>query len=271
MTDVRPLDRSLCATAELLDLGAGMGRRLLNEVRQLGVERPLGIERNPAKVARAQASGLPVYEADFSRLDPQAFPAVKIVVFDNVLEHLPSLASVEEVFQRACAIASHVVYIRHPSFEHEEYLASLGLKQYWTDWPGVHTAHIRLHEFAAMAARNGVYGFTVRPLKRAYGSDDPTILPASAPPNQRKPQQARGTYGLYDESLHGVKPLVAFDRPVYFAFDMFFFLRPDAPAVRYRVDTDDAAARPFLVWSDRNGGRRRRDLSRRARRLLARG
>ena len=91
-------------------------------------------------LARAQASGLPVYEADFSRLDPQAFPAVKIVVFDNVLEHLPSLASVEEVFQRACAIASHVVYIRHPSFEHEEYLASLGLKQYWTDWPGVHTA-----------------------------------------------------------------------------------------------------------------------------------
>jgi hypothetical protein len=66
--------------------------------------------------------------------------------------------------------------IRHPSFEHEEYLASLGLKQYWTDWPGVHTAHIRLHEFVAMAARIGVYDFTVRPLKRAFGSDDPTIF-----------------------------------------------------------------------------------------------
>jgi hypothetical protein len=269
MTDVRPLDRSLCASAELLDLGAGAGVRLLNEVRRLGVAHPLGIERNPAKVARAQAAGAPVYEADFTHLDPRAFPAVKIVVFDNVLEHLPSLASVDLVFKQACAIASHVVYIRHPSFENEEYLASLGLKQYWTDWPGVHTAHIRLHEFVAMAAGSGVYDFTVRPLKRAYGSDDPTILPASAPPNQRKPPRARRAYGLYDETLHGAKPRVEFDRPVYFAFDVFFFLRRDAPAVHYRVDTDDAVARPFLDWSDRDDGRGLAGLTRRARRLLS--
>ena len=251
MTDVKPLDPSLCATAELLDLGAGRGRWLLDEARRFGVQRPLGIEVNAAKVAQAQAAGRPVYEADFTQLDPQAFPAVKVVVFDNVLEHLPTLAAVEEAFDRACAIASRVVYIRHPSFEHDDYLATLKLKQYWTDWPGVHTAPIRLDEFVAMAARNGVYDFTVRPLKRALDSNDPTILPASAPSNQRKPAQARGEYGLYDESIHGPKPLVKFDRPVYFAFDVFFFLRSDAPAVRYRVDTDDVVARPFLEWSGR--------------------
>ncbi len=256
MTDVRPLDRSLCATAELLDLGAGRGKRLLDEARRFGVHHPLGIEVNPAKVAQAQAAGLPVYEADFTQLDPQAFPAVKVVLFDNVLEHLPSLAAVEEVFDRACAIASHAVYIRHPSFEHDEYLSSLKLKQYWNDWPGVHTAPVRLDEFVAMAARNGVYDFTVRPLKRALDSYDPTILPASAPSNQRKPAQARGEYGLYDESIHGPKPLVEFDRPVYFAFDVFFFLRSDAPTVRYSVDTDDVVARPFLMWSDRRGSPR---------------
>lgn len=251
MTEVRPLDPSLCATSELLNLGAGTGRWILDEARRFGLQHPLGIDRNSAKVARAQASGRPVYEADFTQLDPQAFPAVKVVVFDNVLEHLPSLAAVNVMFERACAIASHVVYIRHPSFEHEDYLASLGLKQYWTDWPGVHTAHVRLHEFVEMAARLGAYDFTVRPLMRASGSDDPTILPASASPGQRKPAQSRGEYGLYDEAIHGPKPIVEFDRPVYYAFDVFFFLRSDAPAVRYGVNTDEAVARPRLVWSDR--------------------
>jgi hypothetical protein len=252
MTNVRPLDRALCERADLLNLGAGTGQWLLQEARRLGIEHPLGIDRNRTKVARAQASALPVYEADFTSLDPDAFPAVKVVVFDNVLEHLPSLASVDAVLDRACAIASHVVYIRHPSFEHEEYLASLGLKQYWTDWPGVHTAHVRLHEFVAMAARTGVYGCTVRPLKRAFGSDDPTILPISAPPNQRKPVRGIGAYGLYDEAIHGAKPVVVFDRPVYFAFDVFFLLRSDAPSVQYRVDTDEAEARPLLLWPDRD-------------------
>jgi hypothetical protein len=253
---VAPLDPSVCASCELLNLGAGAGARLLDDARRFAVQRPLGIDRNPAKVARAQASGLPVYEADFTHLDPQAFPAVKIVVFDNVLEHLPSLAAVDDMFGRACAIASHVLYIRHPSFEHEDYLASLGLKQYWTDWPGVHTAHIRLSEFVEMGARHGAYGVTVRPLKRAFNSEDPTILPASAPPGQRKPAQSRGEYGLYDETIHGAKPIVEFDRPVYFAFDMLFVLRSDGPSVHYRVDTDDAIARPSLEWSTRTAAHR---------------
>src|SRR5204862_43767 len=113
------------------------------EAKRLGLACPLGIEQNQGKVARAQEQGLPVYQADFMQLDPRAFPSVKVVVFDNVLEHLPSLDAVEAAFALACTIASHVVHVRHPSFEHEEYLATLGLKQYWTDWPGVHTAHVR--------------------------------------------------------------------------------------------------------------------------------
>ncbi|MDQ1435667.1 MAG: hypothetical protein QOF59_2483 [Actinomycetota bacterium] len=253
MADMRDLDPAACARAELLDLGAGTGRLLENEARRLGVGNPFGVDINRSKVAQAQAAGRPVYEADFTTLDPQAFPSVKVVVFDNVLEHLPSLEAVETAFQRACAIASHVVYIRHPSFEAVDYLAGLGLKQYWTDWPGVHTAPVRIPEFVAIAARNGVYDFAVRPLKRAFRSDDPTILPASAPPNQTKRKGRSERYGLYEESLHGPKPLVEFDRPVYFAFDVFFFLRSDAPEVRYRRDTENVVTRPFLSWSGRRG------------------
>ncbi len=256
MTDLRPLDPATCARADLLDLGAGAGRRLRSEARQFASEHPLGIDRTPNKVARAQAAGLPVCCADFNELDPAAFPAVKVVVFDNVLEHLPSLAAVESAFGRACDLASHLVYLRHPSFEDEEYLAPMGLKQYWTDWPDAHTAKVRLHEFVAMAARRGVYDISVRPLVRAFDSDDPTILPAAASPNQRKRAEERGEYGVYEEARHGPKPFVEFDRPVYFAFDLFFFLHPDRPAIRYDAETDAARARPFTRWS--RGDRRAR-------------
>jgi hypothetical protein len=246
----------LAARADVLNLGAGTGRWIRQEAKRLGLEHPLGIELNRGKVARAQEQGLPVYQGDFFDLDPEMFPAVKVVVFDNVLEHLPSLDGVEAAFARACTIASHVVHVRHPSFEHEDYLASLGLKQYWTDWPGVHTAHVQLAEFEAMAARHGVDHVTIQPLKRASSSSDPTILPASAPPNQHKAERGPGEYGVYDAAIHGPKPHIEFDRPLYFAYDIFCFLSDDAPAVEYHADTDAEVARAFLVWPGRKPARR---------------
>jgi hypothetical protein len=121
-----------------------------------------------------------------------------------------------------------------------------------------------------MAARHGVHNFTVRPLKRALDSDDPTMLPASAPTNQRKPVRGPGSYGVYDLSTHGTKPRVEFDRPVYFAFDVFFFLRSDAPSVQYHSDTDAEVAHPFFEWPDRDSRRRRARVGSRARRFVTR-
>jgi len=255
MADPRPLDPSVCKRADLLDLGAGTGRRIRAEAKQFASKHPIGIDRNARKVARAQERGLPVYCADFTALDPADFPAARVVVFDNVLEHLPSVEAVEVALGRACEIASDVVYIRHPSFEDEDYLTSLGLKQYWTDWPGTHTAKIRLDDFRAMATRRGIDAVEVRAVKRARNSDDPTILPLAAPSNQHKQADERGEYGLYDAALHGPKPTVAFDRPVYFAFDLFFFVGDAPPEIRYDDDPEDTLARPFVQWSDR---RRRR-------------
>ena len=250
MTEVRPLDAATARRADLVDLGAGTGRRIRGEARQFGSKFPIGIDRNVRKVARAQEQGLPVYCADFTELDPDAFPNVRVVAFDNVLEHLPSLDAVETAFGRACEIASDFVYVRHPSFEDEEYLASIGLKQYWTDWPGTHTAKVKLAEFRAMAGRRGV-DISERGVKRALASDDPTILPLTAPPSQRKRPSIRGEYGLYEPELHGAKPMVTFDRPVYFAYDLFFFLPGTPPTVRYDDDPEGTLARPFVHPSAR--------------------
>jgi SAM-dependent methyltransferase len=243
----RPLDRATSAKAELLDLGAGTGRWLRQAARRFGVETPLGIDKNARKVARAQANGLPVFEGDFTELDPAAFPSVKVVLIDNVLEHLATLRDVEAVVGRAFAIASDLVCIRHPSFEHKDYLASLGLKQYWTDWPDAHRTHVLLHEFVAMAERHGVFNLTVRPVKRAYDSSDPTILPLGAPSDQGKQiKDLTGSYGVYDEAKHGAKPAVTFDQPVYFAFDLIFVLANKVPVIRYPGDSEDSVARPSV-------------------------
>ena len=255
MSDPRPLDAKVCRRADLLDLGAGTGRRLRAEAKQFASKHPIGIDRNARKVARAQEGGLPVYCADFTELDRAAFPNVRVVVFDNVLEHLPSLPAVEIAFGRACEIASDVVYVRHPSFEDEDYLASLGLKQYWTDWPETHTAKVRLDEFRAMAEQRGIDRMEVRGVKRAHNSDDPTLLPLAAPPSQHKHADERTEYGLYDAAVHGAKPSVVFDRPVYFAFDVFFLVGANPPSIRYDDDPEDALARPFVRWNGR--GRRR--------------
>jgi SAM-dependent methyltransferase len=248
------------AGAELLDLGCGPGRSLESAVRRFDAN-AVGLELNAAKVRTAQEQGLPVFQADILDLQPADFPSVRYVTMDNVLEHLPTLDAVETVLAKSCQLAADAVYVRHPSFEDEEYLAGLGLKQYWTDWPGAHTAHIRLHEFVAMANRAGVYRVLISPVLRAVDSADPTLLPLDAPPGQRKLDRSR--HGAYDPDRHGEKPAVTFDRPVYFAFDLLFVRSDRMPRFDYPHDPEVSPARPSVRWPVDEATPARRNRSRR--------
>jgi len=165
MTDVR-ISRSIGgvrAGPSLLDLGAD-GTVAPRKRRCLAVRRePFGVEINRAKVRTgAQAAGRPCTRPYFTQLDPQSFPAVKVVVFDNVLEHLPSLDAVETSFDRACAMGVARSLLRHPSFEDEDYLRSLELKHYWTDWPGCTPLLCVSTSSSRMSARNGVLRLHLR-------------------------------------------------------------------------------------------------------------
>jgi hypothetical protein len=231
----------------LLDLGCGVGGSLISASRRFGVD-GLGLERNRQLVIRGQEAGREVYEGDVLDLRPDEFDAVRYIMLDNVLEHLPDLDAVEAVLGVACRMASRMVHVRHPSFEDEEYLASLDLKQYWTDWPGPggHTAKVRLHEFVAMAARLGQYHLEIRPVNRALDAADTTILPLAAPSHQTR-SDPEGP-GVYDIARHGSKPSVTFDRPVYFAYDLCIFTGHDRPQMTYLFDPERDAGRPFFTW-----------------------
>ncbi len=78
---------------------------------------------------KARSLGRAVEHGNLLDLRPNDFSSVEYVTFDNVLEHPPSLDDVERALSIACETASRLVYIRHPSCEDEEYLASFGLKQ----------------------------------------------------------------------------------------------------------------------------------------------
>jgi SAM-dependent methyltransferase len=255
---LRTLDPSERARTELLDLGCGDGRSLTSAARRFGVP-GVGLDLSAGKVRRAQAEGRSVYRADIRDLDPGDFPSVRYVMMDNVLEHLPDLDEVASVVASACALASRLVHIRHPSFEDVDYLAAHGLKQYWTDWPGVHTAPIRLHEFVAMAAAAGVYRVEILPVLRALDAADPTLLPLDAPSGQRKLDRA--VHGAYDPVAHGPKPHVVLERPVYYAFDVLLVTGEEMPIVTYPSDPETSGGRPAFTWAS-DGGQGRPPRSR---------
>jgi SAM-dependent methyltransferase len=240
------IDPALRSSVELLDFGCGEGESLTNAARRFDVV-SVGLDASPHKVRRARRKHLDVFGADVTTLEVGDFPALRFVNIDNVLEHMPTDEAAEVVVARACRLASTAVHIRHPSFEDAAYLARLGLKLYWNDWPTAHSAPLRVRQLIAMAGRAGVYRVIVHPVQRIRDSSDECLLPLDAPPNQRR----RGKHlGVYDPEVHGPKPDVVLDRPVYFAFDVVLVTGETMPTIVYPGDPEITPARPRLEWPE---------------------
>ena len=219
---------------DFVDLGAGVGGSLEGaEVRFGG--RGLGVDLDAEKVREATAAGRDVVLGDITSLEVEG--SVRFVVLDNVLEHLPTLDHVRATLEAAARVATDFIYVRHPSFEDEAYLARLGLKQYWTDWTG-HPMHLKLADLAVLFRDLGLGQWEVSPVWRARDSSHPTVVPMSAPKNS----------GEYDPDEHDEKPNVAFDHPVWFAFDILVPLRTNRPTFRYHGDPVHEDLRPKMRW-----------------------
>lgn len=198
---MRTLDDVDLKAYDFFDFGAGDGGSLRRAVELFG-GRGLGIDVDTKKISRAQEAGLDIVYGDITALPREKL--VRYVFLDNFLEHLPDFDVVQQMLNVAAAVAEEFVYIRHPSFEDEAYLAALGLKQYWADWTG-HPSHILMHDFYAMFRRAGLGPVEVHYAYPTVDSSDPSILPASTVPDQFD----------YDPERHGPKPLITFARPVH--------------------------------------------------------
>jgi hypothetical protein len=203
---------------DFFDFGAGDGGSLRRAVELFG-GRGLGIDIDRKKITRAQEAGLEIVHGDITALPREKL--VRYVFLDNFLEHLPDYGVVQQMLDVAAAVAEEFIYIRHPSFEDEAYLAALGLKQYWADWTG-HPSRLLLHEFCAMFKRAGLGPIEVHYAYPVLDSSDPSILPASTEPDQFD----------YDPERHGPKPLITFSRPVHKQIRIKAYVRGAEPVVR---------------------------------------
>ena len=152
--------------------------------------------------------------ADVTELD--VHDQVRFVSMMDFLEHLPSLGAVEAVIEGAARIATDFLFIRHPSFEGEAYLGSIGLRQYWWHWRG-HPTHPHVEDYCQIFERLGLY--TIRYSGEIADSLDPSVLVDDEPIDQ----------GPFDPRAHTARPYVAFSRPLWRLQDIFVALRAFDP------------------------------------------
>ncbi len=209
------IDRLRAGEYDFVDLGSSSGGSIDYCMRRFSARRGLGIDLQAEAVEQIRAQGFEALQADVLEFE---FPpaSLRFVSMMDFLEHLPDSAGVEDVLCRAKSAARDFLFIRHPSFEDEHYLNAVGLKQYWTDWPGGHTAKLTVADFTGIFHRLGLNDYAICYRQPARDSEDPVILPLSAPPDQHH----------YDATQHDEKPQVVFPRLVYAQIDFFVALRP---------------------------------------------
>lgn len=201
---------------DFIDLGCGEGGSIDYCRQRFGGQRGLGLDIDPDKVSRARAAGIDAMLADGA--GPLGAKVVRFVAIMDFLEHLPTLDDVESTLRHAAA-ATDFLFIRHPSFEGEAYLAQLGLRQYWWTWL-VHPAHIHVSDYCVMFERLGLQQYEIRYRQPIRDSAHPSILPAHAALDQE-----------HDDEFvrHGPKPTVSFAETIWRAQDIFVALRAFTP------------------------------------------
>lgn len=210
-----------------VDAGCGEGGSTDQMQRRFGRGRGLGLDAQPDAVTAARASGHDALVCDL--LQPGAVLPRGCVAFAgamDVLEHLPRREDAALVLYKLACAAREFLFIRHPSFEAEDvdYLAGLGLKLNWTDW-SCHPNRMSLADFRALFTSSDWRDFVILPHMPYTDSGHPSLLPLGAPEDSLR----------YDAALHGPKPQVRFDRPVYGKYDIFVRLRPLAAGQWERI------------------------------------
>ena len=99
-------------------------------------------------------------------------------------------------------VSSKYVFLALPFFDEDDYLNSLGLKTFYSDWEG-HKNKIHLKKIK----EDYLLGldYSVNMVKKITDSNFSEILPISAPEDSFD----------YDKNLHGEKPLIVFDRDIW--------------------------------------------------------
>jgi|JI7StandDraft_1071085.scaffolds.fasta_scaffold23161_3 Methyltransferase domain len=200
---------------DFADFGCSNGSSIQFGIEILKGRKGFGIDLDPKKIISAKAAGYEAIKGDFCNLDlPDG--CVDFTILSHTLEHLPTLDCAKEAIKNAIRISRKFVFIRGPFFDADDYLKSLGLKFYWSDWSG-HTLHLKAEQVMNILEDINAPNYEIYGRVLLKSSRDPTIHPLSSLKNQHQ----------WELEKHGVKPILTLTQPIYREFVCIIWLSKD--------------------------------------------
>lgn len=186
---------------DLVDFGCSDGASMEFAFKHLGCKTGLGVDIDPGKVEKTRALGYDAVVADLTRSDNFSGRA-RISILSHVLEHIPDIMLANQILNTATLISSEAVLVRQPWFDSDGLLMQMGVKPYWSDWPGGHTNHMSsLQMFLALKAcldKGQIASFSVWGHYPITSTADECLVPLESRPNRHK----------YDPEADAPKPEV---------------------------------------------------------------
>lgn len=196
---------------KFLDVGCKVGGSFTSISKKFGYQlsEGVGIDIDVDNVERFKNLGYDGIVADASNL-PFIDNEFELVIFSHVLEHLPNEELGRKSVEECLRVSSKYVYLALPFFDENEYLNSLGLRTYYSNWTG-HKNMVHLKKILNDYLNGKKYVLNM--VKKIVDSNAEEILPITAPKNSHK----------YDFSLHGKKEFVKFDRDIWREFSILIY------------------------------------------------
>ena len=188
---------------DFCDFGCRNGGSIQYGIKHLKGKRGFGIDIDPKCVEVCQTNGYDAMVGDFCNINlPDK--CVDFSLLFHVLEHLPTLNQAQAAIKNAIKISKKFVFIMGPYFDADDYLKSLGLKMYWSDWTG-HPLHLTTDNLISILDELKVENYEIYKRSKLTTSSSEEFIPFNAPINSLQ----------YDLIKHGEKPIVEFNQLLF--------------------------------------------------------
>jgi len=170
----------------------------------------IGIDINEESVKKFKENGYDAVVADATNL-PFEVNSFELVIFSHVIEHLPNEELGKKALDECIRVSNKYVFLALPFFDEDDYLNSLGLKTYYSDWTG-HKNKVHLKTITEKYLDG--YQYELKMKTKMIDSNSSEIHPMISPKNSHK----------YDGSIHNPKDYIIFDREIWREYEIIIKL-----------------------------------------------
>jgi len=199
--------KSFAMNYKYLDVGCKIGGSFSSVPKKFGYtsSQGLGLDINKNHVDKFIQTGNHGIVGDARNL-PFVDNSFELVILSHVLEHMSDEQTGFKALNECLRVASKTVFVCLPFFDEDNYLYSLGLKTFYSDWRG----HKNKVTLSRLKSYLGDRTYEVKMIRKLEDSSAQEIIPISAPIDSME----------YNSQLHSEKNLVKFDRDIWKEFQI---------------------------------------------------